>query len=393
MPNQTEEIIVFSSEVKDQQGILYNFVLLMKNDLSCIKLSLLNKISIIHWECCFSLNSLSFVDKKWNYFENDREIHEIISKSINESIYSLKKTNENCYIFEFNVLKKEFSIVLTQEKGDFNEDLIHVVDLMQVMDEKIKKIENFNENVEGKLNKIDEIMKKLLKFSEIIENKITIFDNKMMQNYEELSSKIDISLKSLKIHKKILYKIYPESNIFLNNYNFSFVTTHNHDEYTFTHNNKTLQKTSGNKIDYYGFRCDPPKEIHENTLHFSLKIEELGNINCFIKFGWCTKNSDHFKGICATNSSFALYLYNGVFFNRSVGSIYAQNIRGSVGQIYTAILDVKEKNMRFFINGESFGGVKSLELKEEEIKDMCPFVDLINPGDKVSIVDNIFEND
>ena len=360
MPNQIEETILFENEVTDESGSLFSYTLLKRDDHLCIRLS--QKLNISSWEVSFSLKSLSEANKNWYYFNDDAELQENIINSVKDKLYSLKKNIDNSYNFVIKVLKKEFIISIDEIKGDINKNFDQFIGCFKALEGKIVKIED-------KINTFDNIVEKFDKFIENFEIKWKNIEDKLTHNEERI----------IKI----------QSNIF---YDFSFYTGNSNGNLKFSNNDKTIEKVSA-ETKWCGCRCDPPYKILDNKLAFSIKIENLAqNSVCNIFLGYCLKTADHSKGYYQTTPSYVIGLYQGLFYKSSILSgafkFFKGNPNATKDQIYTAIIDIKEKRMWILLNGNSFGAPCSLDLKDEEIATLCPFIDIVTQGDKFTIVDN-----
>ena len=138
------------------------------------------------------------------------------------------------------------------------------------------------------------------------------------------------------------------------------------------------------------FVCENPLWNLSDKLIFSIKIENTRE--SLIMIGFCLKTANNSEGYNATNSSFMLYLYNGCFCNQpNPNSLYNSNtIKGKDNEIYTAILDKKQKSVEFLLNGKSLGAARTINIKNEEIPQFCACVDIHYQGDKVSIMKPVF---
>lgn len=223
-----------------------------------------------------------------------------------------------------------------------------------------------------------------------MEKKIQLLEEKMenlMLIFNEIKTEINLlKQNNEKTQKnKIPISIWKE---------FSFVPINNDAKFILSNNNKTLELKSGN--DWRGFRCDPPEEIFPRT-SFSIKIENTSNNNFIfpnqhpsnIIFGWCLKNANSSKGFYVSNASFGLYLFNGNFYNRGINNdnINSFKVRGQIWEIYSSVINIEKNTIEFYLNGSLLGYPRSIDLKKEEISLLCPFVDLYNKGDKVTIVE------
>ena len=157
--------------------------------------------------------------------------------------------------------------------------------------------------------------------------------------------------------------------------------------YTLSNLNRTLEKITGGHY-WQGFRCENPLLNHSGKLVFSMKIEKT--IKGYIMMGFCLKNSYVFAGYYESKPSYMIYLKGGTFYNNpnphSPYSSSNNNIKGKDNEIYTAMFDVKQKSVEFFVNGKSLGTAKRINIKNEEIPFLCPCVDLFHQGDKVTLL-------
>ena len=99
------------------------------------------------------------------------------------------------------------------------------------------------------------------------------------------------------------------------------------------------------------------------------------------------KNANHSSGYYVTNAGFSWHLKSGNFYNRGSGSAFVDGYNNLKNKIYTVIIDVKMKTFLVLLNGYLFGNPQGIELQDEEIALLCPFIDIYDQGDKVSIVD------
>ena len=168
--------------------------------------------------------------------------------------------------------------------------------------------------------------------------------------------------------------------------NYSFCPENNDGNYTLSNLNRTLERTSGGNSPWRGFRCENPLLNLSDKLIFSIKIEKTERGNMLI--GFCLKTTNNSAGYFQTNSSFMLHLNGGYFYNKpNPAQLYNSSnttIKCQVNHIYTAILDKKQKSVEFLLNGESLGAARTINIKNEEILQLCPCVDLA--FDKVSLI-------
>jgi len=139
--------------------------------------------------------------------------------------------------------------------------------------------------------------------------------------------------------------------------------------FVLSNSNKTVEKFLENNNKADGIRCtERPLFGSSDKKVFSIKLEKL--TTPFIIIGFGVKTADHSNGFINTSSSFMLNLFNGNFFSRSKYEPQndLQNFQqASVNQIYTTILDIGQKNMKFLLNGEALGEPIMINLKPKEI--------------------------
>ena len=130
------------------------------------------------------------------------------------------------------------------------------------------------------------------------------------------------------------------------------------------------------------------KSLNKKT--FSIKIEKTTE-NAHIYFGFCAKTADNSAniGYYTTQFSFMLYLRNGSFYSRSLKLNYIETDLKQPAlnqEIFSVSLDLKSKTLKFYLNGKLIGNPQEIDLKPEEEELMCPCVDLVEEGDRVSLV-------
>lgn len=356
----------FHQKIILEDGLEYDFFLQYINERFQLKLT--EKESIITWENDFKLIELCFRDKKWNSFSDDDDLYNELVLSLNKTD-CFKKTIDNAMNFELSL--KNLKILLKIKENELSEDLSQPKSIYYIknLEDKIKKLEK---SVEYQtINN-----KKLIKTNDVFQNKI----NEMEKIINKLQIKNEIhdndiaSLVKLNINPKYLM---------LSSIPNRFVGLNNNANFSLTNNNKTLQRVTG-VAGWWGFRCDPPMRIM-NNLTFSIRIDHTDK-HAYIMMGWCMKKSDFSNGYHLTKPSFALYLYNGYFFNNGKGSSYIIGFKGKTNETYTSLFEIKEKTVSFFRDGVQMGLPIAINLTDDETESLCPFVDL-NRDDMVRLVE------
>lgn len=125
-----------------------------------------------------------------------------------------------------------------------------------------------------------------------------------------------------------------------------------------------------------------------DKLTFSVIIDHTKNSFLFIGFTY-SEESECQGGFYKDQSSFMLSLVHGKFYNcaKSSPSVKKGFAGAKNGEKYTVILDIDQKTIEFKLNDLSFGEPKEIELEENDIKLLCPCMDISNRGDKISIVE------
>jgi len=270
--------------------------------------------------------------------------------------------NENRLgIFEENQQKKTL---------EFKENIKVLETIIKDLEQKIQDLQaKYDKDLEQKIQDL-QVKNEQLKLS--LDEKLQVFEEKLKIEEEERK-------KSDEILKKYISDKWKFSNESIKNNCF-----------VLSNSNKTVEKISQHNH-WDGLLCIERALFAGSLVKkvFSIKIEKLTSTP-YIMIGFVVKTADNSNGFRQTSSSFMLHLYNGYFYSRSTSSQYL-NIPNfhqtvSVNQIYTTILDVKEKTIRFLRNGEALGEPKTIDLKPEEIDLMSPCVDICRQGDKVSLV-------
>jgi len=196
----------------------------------------------------------------------------------------------------------------------------------------------------------------------------------------------EVKLRHLEEQQKIEEHQKPEPIFKKNLYTFDIETNKNKC-FELTNGNTTLEKISRGE-DWDGILCNNDNSSDKKT--FSIKIENT--LSGDIMIGFCMKTADHSNNdnYYDTPLSFMLSLEDGLFFSQSSPSYYhIPNFQSATNnQIYTATLDIKKKNIRFYLDGQPLGiAAKKINLRNEETYLMCPCIDLYENNDKVSLVD------
>ena len=427
----------FKADVKDSNGSPMEFLMFSKDDKISVRVFIPGNST--HWEKSFDLEAMTKENKNWSFFLSQRDLYDYLAIAIKEKKYTITKSDVD-FTFKFHVLNKDFTCLLKVQEAvveekkpvpvvednrlqifqtkvlesqknyddrfkaievkilNFENFGTKVLEIQKKDDDKFVSIEERLKNLEGFQAKILEIAKsneakfnqfndgidKLNKFMDSSEVKI----NGLNENIKKLSDSYDSRVKIIEdkyiAQQEILIKLAPK----IINYNFAFIVeaATNNVNVKFSNDNKTIEKMG---VGWWGFRCDPPAKMSDDKLVFSIKIDHLQTPESHIILGWTSKTTSYSNGYYNNISSLALYMVNGIFYNRTNCSEYiAKNTKAKVAETYTAILDVKEQKVWYLLNGNLFGERKSVVLKAEEIPLICPFVDLYSPEDRVSIVEN-----
>jgi len=372
----------------------------------------------------FDMKDLMINAMSDNIMENKKNIKvlETIFKDLEQKIQDLQSKYDKELEQKIQDLQAKYDKDLEQKIQDlqakYDKDLEQKIQDLQAKNEQFQensdakmkdfqlKNEDFEAKNENRLGIFEENFQlRNQDFEAKNENRLGIFEENQQKKTLEFEETMKLSLdekfrvfeekllKKLKIEEEERKK--PEENLkkspiseLTSNYEFSSQSIKNNC-FVLSNSNKTVEKISPNKWD--GLLCFE-RALFGGSLDkkvFSIKIEKTTNSNIFI--GFVVKTADNSnKGFYQTSSSFMLYLYNGQFYSRSINSDYLNYLVNyqtvSVNQIYTTILDVKEKTIRFLRNGEALGEPKTIDLKPEEIDLMSPCVDIYFQADKVSLV-------
>ncbi len=167
-------------------------------------------------------------------------------------------------------------------------------------------------------------------------------------------------------------------------FKYSFSPQNDYNNFLLSSYNKTIEKISGGNS-WQGFYCEP-FQIFSDKLTYSIKIENTKN--SAISFGFSIKNAkkSSFGYRDSNDPSFMLDLRDGeCFFNKSENKEKIQGIKGKNKEIYTVILDIKQKNIQFLLDDHTLGEPKIIDFTNDQISLLCPCVDLIDEGDKITI--------
>ena len=429
---QSSSLENFCAEIKNETGSNLNLLLFYKDETSILRLS--EDLKEIYWEKSFSLKILCIENKQWNYFENDFELYHYIINSVKENSFSLKKNEENNFIFQLFVLKKVFSITLESKKGVVEKKLETMFDkftsIEANLDEFQKRSENleknaieFNKNLE-RLEKSDKISKKNEQIEEVLQSKIKAIEkiieknkineekfngidqflekfavnmmskmeilNKTIQKFEAYSGDMENRFNNLEERIKKNDELLIQNNqmkLIQNNNTYYFNVSDKTDFIELSNNNRTVEKIV---LDDHccGVRCNPSTDKISDKLTFSIQIDNLDSEKCDILFGWCLKSAQASDGYFGANDSLAFELSDGTFLKEGICHGFfdeKKNIKVSKNQIYTTIFNIKERRLYIYLNGELCG---MFHVFNEEIEFLCPFVDLHYKGEKVSIIDD-----
>jgi len=279
---------------------------------------------------------------------------------------------------------------INELENKFNESQTMIKDLNQ-------KIQDFEQKTEKKLQDFEGKNKNKWKsFEEKHQNEMKNF-NIAMRNHEE-EKKISLDERFRIFEENLINKLKNEEEERQKVDNLvKKILIYGLDEYRFcsdgisnkcfliSNSNTTVEKISHHK-NWDEIRCNERvclKSLDKRI--FSIKIENLTNFP-HILIGFCMKTAENSNQF----SSFMLSLCYGQFCSRSTCSDYLNlnnNFQpASVNQIYTTILDVKQKSMTFLLNGKVLGYPRNIDVKPEEIDLLCPCVDIWNHGDKMSLV-------
>jgi len=97
----------FNCNLEAQDQSIYNFDLQCRN--SKFFFTLKKNLSPFNWENEFTLIQLTNEDKIWCFFQDNDDFFDTISEFCNENKILLIKMNDNCLIFQFKIIKKQFS--------------------------------------------------------------------------------------------------------------------------------------------------------------------------------------------------------------------------------------------------------------------------------------------
>lgn len=325
-----------------------------------------------YWETSFEFGSLQSENKFLSFIEKDQDFFDFIVVCFSEKHVSLSKINNNDMKITFSFLivkmKKEISFELKYKKPDVSEAMNQIINHISKSDQQVKEMQkNFENKFTEQFNYVNN---KLQSIEEKMDDKL----QKMMDFFQELKKEIK-EMKKLIEEEKMTKMIV--------SYDFSFFAGNNNGDFSLSNSNKTLKCNSDG---WFGFRCDPPKKLYAK-MSFSIRIDNVDK-NSHIMVGWCVKNANYLSGFYSTNSSFCMYLCNGLFYYRYKHSTYvSQYVKGKIGEIYSAIIYVREKKIGFCLNGVSLCEPLTIDIKNEEINLLCPFVDLYSSEDQVSIVE------
>lgn len=355
----------FKTEIVCQSSyVTYNLSFTYKNPQFVFKLS--KDIDSCYWEESFSLTNLQAKYSVLYFFDKDSEFFDFLVKCLKENAAPLSEGSHNFMNLTFfinlnNMKKEEILFKLGSKRKEATESLSHILNVLP-------KIEQNHDQIKNELQVMkDEFEKKLNGIKGRIDKKL-----------ETIMSMIEKSKQGNTINQ-VHYNNYPQIH-----HDFSFVPNiANNCHFSLSNENKTLKRKSN--LSWIGFRCEPPQDLSPK-MSFSVKIDEVSPRNG-IMIGWCMKNADNSHGYHCTPQSFCLYLNNGQFLNSKNYDDYINRlVYGKIGQVYTTIIHTFEKKIEFLLDGSALSPSKSIAFNNEDIMFLCPFVDLYDAGNQVSIV-------
>lgn len=325
-----------------QGGEIYSCHLHVSDSFFSIRL--IHESSSITWGKFFFLKQLYEEDKNWCSFNNNEEFYEFLKLQISRNEVLLEKVNEQQNLI-FKQMGKTLSLTLLQEEPKKNS----YFEAEKTSFPKKNTLTKKNSTTKIKIVPVEDFNQELLEW-------------KISPKSNDQSDK----------------KFFELSGLY-------FIRFNDDENYVFSNNNKSLQKKMGG-YGWRGFRSQTP-ELNNNELYFSIKLDIIDQ-SSNIMLGWCLQNANHLNGYYNTKSSFCIFLYNGKFYNRNDSSEFVQKgIKGKEGDIYSTKINIISKQISFYLKGSLIGEPKQIDLKENEINLLCPFVDLYSQGDKISIID------
>ena len=334
--------------------------------------------------------------KKLNVLQNN-EMKDFMVGVLSQKIVKLEE--ENLALKAELEESRAIEMSLNEKIKEVNEKILETVknsnEKFNNQEGEMKKIEkNCQEKLNNQEKEINEKIEKIIKdYEEKLNNQSKLnneSNEKINKNLKDSREEINQEMK--KIQDKFIADLEKRTKMIeeciIYDY-YTFCPENNDGNFTFSNLLRTLEKTSGGN-GWRGFICENPLNFSEKLI-FSIKIEKTIYGQIMIGFG--VKNAKNSPCCHTQKTSFMLDSYNGQFNNRSIVSTYNSNnihIIPKANDIYTSMLDVKQKTIEFLFNGKSLGAAKIIDLKNEEIPLLCPCVDLRYETDKVSIIKSFF---
>jgi len=320
---------------------------------------------IVKFIILFKQNLIVQMKKKNPSFSKESYFRKIIEENLDLTKINIKETFNDLELDE-NFETQDFLIkVLTENQKK----------IAQIEDDAQKNIQNLKEKNQELEEKIEKIIKNNKESNEKIKN---------LENNQEASMN---SLIFLKDNQKSIQSVL---SFFYDGF---FPFNQNNMYLELANSNKTIiKKVNQQNVNcgWIGVYCERSHKILDK-LSFSVKVEFVqgnGPKEGFL-LGFCLKTAPlpFASGYHRTPSSFMLKVQNGNFFDRSKETEYLRINSWRPNDIYSSILNIKEKTIAFLLNGLILGSPKNIDLKEEEIDLMCPCVDIYDQGIKLTLID------
>ena len=319
-----------------------------------------------------------------------QQFEDLILSNINgETVESYFKDKNLLLVFVIKYDKNfviEFPISLERKENDVNqlydEYAAYITRIDKKLDQVIKEVHTKFDDLERKLD---------AKNKESLSQHFDQFEKTRKEqteaeifSYRELKNEIFKDVSLLTILKSCLQNLQNSKNDEVEYLYSSFLPPQNNDGYvTLSNGNFTYNRTTGS---WYGMKCPNINKLGKFV--FSIRIDAYANA---LMIGFCISNKVNISGgsgYYSTNQSFMFYIASNAFYNKGSTTQYTCFVEPpKVGDIFSVLLDTKQKCMVLYYNGRQLSIPKPILVEADDKIYLAPCVDMVGSGTTITLID------